>query len=386
MGAIGNDVFDNTEIFIKAIQDLLVNGGGTLLIPAGTYRITKRLDFDCSGNQSISIQGQGRYTSVLNFQNTQGGINFHSYCVVANRLPNFEVKNLGLISSTVASGCAISFAFDSTQNIANTVNVQDVQVSQNLDQWPYGYWTSAISCKNCRNGRIDNLHYYGERDSQEPSASAISLEGECTTFVISRCLILETTTGISVQGSTEGVYVHNTDIVGTVVGIDYSAAQGAEPQLTVSDCHLNCEQVGIRMHNIMQSTISNSLFYANSWFPSAMMSDSWTGIHQQGDLSNYNKIVGCTFTTEPARQQQNLVGIDMVAGNWCMISNNIIFGLPDVPLSVGIQVSPMCAGVVVCNNIVNCTQTPYILNVLSATTPHVPWWKKLWNSVLSLVD
>jgi len=56
-GAVGDGVADDTLACQAAIDDALAAGGGTVLFPAGVYRITSALDLGLGG---ITVKGEGR--------------------------------------------------------------------------------------------------------------------------------------------------------------------------------------------------------------------------------------------------------------------------------------------------------------------------------------
>ena len=379
-GAVTDGQTDNSAIFQKAINQIIAAGGGVLYVPAGTYALHSQITATCDQQQHISIHGDGRYTSVLRFmQGSQLGIAFTSTSLQANHLPNFEVHDIGLVTTQLNAGTALDFKYATDQNIENTVNVHDVRITQDLFSGPLGYWSKGISCTNARNGRIRNMHFYGERDApaDQQTQSAIHLQAQCTSFVISDCLILESKTGILAEGCTEGVYVHNTDIVGVQKGIVHTADQGSEPQLTVTDSHINASVMCIHSVNIQQGVVANCLLYANSWFDGANY-PNWTGIRYEGEFNAYNKVIGCTFSKEDQRHGDQTVGIEIASGNSMIISANQFFGPGDNHLTWGVLVQPGVYNIKIADD--NCyTNVTNPSSLQAAPRVEKKWWQRLFN-------
>lgn len=377
-GAVADAQTDNSAIFQQAIDDIISAGGGVLYIPAGIYALHSQITATCSQQQHLTIKGDGRYVSVLRFmQDQQLGLSMISTSQQANYLPNFEVHDLGLVTTQPNAGTALNISYAIDQNIENTVNVHDVRITQDLYSHPLGYWTQGISCTNARNGRIRNMHFYGERDAQPQTQYAIHLQKQCTSFVISDCLILESHTGILAEGSTEGVYIHNTDVVGVRKGIIHQADQGAEPQLTITDSHVNASETCIHSKNIQQGVIANCLLYANSWFDGPNY-PSWQGIKYEGGFNAYNKVLGCTFSKEDQRYNDQTVGIEIVEGNSMIVDANQFFGQGNNPLTWGVLVQPAAYNIKIgASNCYTNVANPSSMQTHLTSSRQKPWWRRL---------
>ena len=343
-GAVGDGVTDDTAAFINAFSSVIASGGGTIFVPDGIYSIRQKITVTCNAQQHITLTGCGRYQSTLKFGGAADlGISFISTSLSNNQLPSFEVTGIGIIASRDNVGTALSFDYANSNNIDATVNLSNIFIGQDVDNPSesgsgYGYWSRGIYCNNCRNGEIQNLHFFGEMNkAPNLTSSGITLSGESTSFVISSTLILESTTGIYITGTTEGVYVHNSDIVGVYYGVYYNIASGAEPQLTVTDSHINAQNAGVWTVNVQQSVIANCLIYANSWLSTSSW-PAWTGVLFQGPNSRYNKVIGCTFAKENQRTGDTTTAIDFNAGSHYSATGNHFFGFNGNQLTYGIVV------------------------------------------------
>lgn len=376
-GAVADDITDDAPAFTSALQYLVSIGGGALYVPQGVYRIKSRLTVTCPAQQHIVIYGDGRYVSTLDFSTGATlGINFQSTSVTANQLPTFQVTNLGLITSKQNAGTAINVDYASDLNLDASVYFADLLIAQNIDRpsdsgSDYGYWTTGIECTNARNGEVRNVHAYGEMNLLPNSSAGILIDGESTAFVVSDSLFLEFTTGIRASGTSEGLYIDNTDIVYCRYGAYHDSTLGAQPQFTAVSCSFNCANVGVWLQNIQQSVVADSLFYAASVLDVGTWPE-WKGVLFQGSLSAFNKVTGCTFSKEIGRTGDITTGIDFNQGASYSSSGNHFFGFSGNPLTYGIQVRSGVSNVKIGDDHVFSFVTSNVANASTNTSFYQP--------------
>jgi len=354
-GAVGDDVTDDSDAFQNAFDTLVANGGGALYIPNGIYRIKRQIVVTCDAQQHITVYGEGRYQSTLDFSdNSSLGILFDSISTSPNQLPVFEVSKIGLITSRDFAGIALDFKYATDLNIDASVYVSDVLIAQNVDRISdsgsgFGYWSTGIQMTNARNSEIRNLHAYGEMQKSPNSNFGVQITGETTAFVFTDSLLLEWTTGLNAVGTSEGVYLNNTDIVYCRYGAQHRFSVGAEPQFTAVGCSFNCANVGVWLENSQQSVIADSLFYAASVLDTAPWPD-YTAILINGVNSRFNKVTGCTFSKENQRTGDITTGIDFNVGSNYTASGCHFFGFSGNPFIFGVQVRSGVDSVIVDND------------------------------------
>jgi hypothetical protein len=71
LGAVGDGSADDTDAFKASLDQAIKAGGGTILIPAGIYRLTERLQFNSS---RIVLRGEGQGKSILRFDKSLGDL------------------------------------------------------------------------------------------------------------------------------------------------------------------------------------------------------------------------------------------------------------------------------------------------------------------------
>lgn len=377
-GAVGDDITDDSDAFQNAFNTLVANGGGALYIPNGIYRIKRQIVVTCDAQQHITVYGEGRYQSTLDFSdNSSLGILFDSISTSPNQLPVFEVSKIGLITSRDFAGIALDFKYATDLNIDASVYVSDVLIAQNVDRISdsgsgFGYWSTGIQMTNARNSEIRNLHAYGEMQKSPNSNFGVQITGETTAFVFTDSLLLEWTTGLNAVGTSEGVYLNNTDIVYCRYGAQHRFSVGAEPQFTAVGCSFNCANVGVWLENSQQSVIADSLFYAASVLDTAPWPD-YTAILINGVNSRFNKVTGCTFSKENQRTGDTTTGIDFNVGSHYTASGCHFFGFSGNPLTFGVQTRTGVDSVIVDNdNIFSDVNSPVIFDAGSTRAYRQP--------------
>ena len=92
-GAVGDGVNDDTQAFIDAITT--VAGGGTVLIPAGTYRITRTINVNTPG---VKLKGDGRDLSIIRADslnlNVAAGQPSHHDCLFEEQASGVDYEDL----------------------------------------------------------------------------------------------------------------------------------------------------------------------------------------------------------------------------------------------------------------------------------------------------
>lgn len=377
-GAVGDDITDDSDAFQNAFNTLVANGGGALYIPNGIYRIKRQIVVTCDAQQHITVYGEGRYQSTLDFSdNSSLGILFDSISTSPNQLPVFEVSKIGFITSRDFAGIALDFKYATDLNIDASVYVSDVLIAQNVDRISdsgsgFGYWSTGIQMTNARNSEIRNLHAYGEMQKSPQSNFGVQITGETTAFVFTDSLLLEWTTGLNAVGTSEGVYLNNTDIVYCRYGAQHRFSVGAEPQFTAVGCSFNCANVGVWLENSQQSVIADSLFYAASVLDTAPWPD-YTAILINGVNSRFNKVTGCTFSKENQRTGDTTTGIDFNVGSNYTASGCHFFGFSGNPLTFGVQTRTGVDSVIVDNdNIFSDVSSPAIFDAGSTRAYRQP--------------
>lgn len=350
-GAVGDGTTDDSVAIQAALNALIAMGGGELVFRSFLYRCNARIVGVCADEQHITIRGRGRYQTIIDFRTgTSLGIRLQSTSLNDNRLPAFEIRDLGLITSADAAGIAIDIDYAEPNNLQVTGFVENILIGQTLYRTSdtgigFGFWTNGIRLNNCRNGEIRNVHAFGELDKATKSQSFILLDGESTAVVMNSILALEWTKGIAGTGTCEGLYVADTDIVFCYYGFEHNVVSGAEPQMTIVNSSFNTSHYGVRLNNVKDSIISGVAFYACAALHSGTWPE-WAGVILAGANNSKNKVVGCTFEKEAGRTGDTTIGIDFNGGRLCIASSNTFTGFSGNPMTWGMLARAGVTGIV----------------------------------------
>ncbi|MDE5995898.1 MAG: hypothetical protein K2G56_03175, partial [Eubacterium sp.] len=169
---------ENSTVINKAIEDLSQNGGGTVVIPAGEYKVStielksdvtlfvskgaKLVSLDCDENEAL---GKPLHEAVVvandakNIAITGGGIicgSGESYTNEAEEeSPLYALEEFNLYTRVIESRKRIRFAKDTERNhIIKLNNCTDVSIN-NIILNESATWTLVINC--CDNVDIHNV-------------------------------------------------------------------------------------------------------------------------------------------------------------------------------------------------------------------------------------
>jgi hypothetical protein len=101
-GATGDGSTDDTSAVQSAISRVIARGGGTVLLPKGTYLVSSALAIT-SGN-GVTLRGVSRYASVL--KSNSGSANV----ITASQCTGLILQDFALQHSSTSSGCGIQLA------------------------------------------------------------------------------------------------------------------------------------------------------------------------------------------------------------------------------------------------------------------------------------
>ena len=108
-GAVGDGVTDDTAAIQATVDRMATIGGGTVIIPTGTYKITLAIVINIGG---ITIAGQSRTGTII--QNTGTTTRAFDARAIAATYPNFS--NFTISHSSSSSAAAIESTWPTTVN------------------------------------------------------------------------------------------------------------------------------------------------------------------------------------------------------------------------------------------------------------------------------
>lgn len=264
--ATPNDVYDDKANIQTAIDYVTGQGGGVLYFPAGVYLISGTLELPSSGNQNITIKGDGAQSTVLKSTNSSNMIDFdfddfgyrllmedltllagasgnNGYAVKVDYPapdPNDEVEAAELLSGP---GCVFNrIHIDMTwEEVSGAVSV-------------LGYFSKGIVINDGWDTLINDCYVVG---GDWDSGTGIEFSGLSYNSLVSNTNISNWQYGIDIQPSTskgqEGYRIDNCIIFPVNVGVNSMGYdEKSSLWLSVADSHIACHgsyQRGIQLRH-----------------------------------------------------------------------------------------------------------------------------------------
>jgi hypothetical protein len=276
-GAVGNGKDDDSEAFAKAFATARAALPARVHIPAGTYRLARRVKIEIPADRAgraacgLAITGDGQGVSMILVDNADGGF------AIRDPLCRVQVSIAGLtvLAAAEPAGTAIEVVGDRTgSRNYRSLTIRDVDV-RGAPAHPRGHFTTGISALNQWRPLFDNVVSSGvvdpatNRDRSDASPLFLSdccfVADGCYAPTFEHCYAWSAKTGYRVaspgpqEGPEDGAFRRCTANM-VKVGIDIRTPT-TEPQLVIDTCHVNARDVGIRLEQRKFFHIVNNLMY-----------------------------------------------------------------------------------------------------------------------------
>ena len=260
-GAEGDGVTNDTAALQKAANTSL-----PIFVPTGVFILSAAITF--TGVATVRGEGIGR--SKLQWSNTNG---FEITGVLANNNP-VDLSDFSMLTSGDAVGKAVVIN-NSAQSASGVIQnrtsvrlmVRNVAVlgtgAVNLTGWE-----SGLFCTDVLHATIDGFHFTGNHsngsNSVLDSLNAIYFTGTGSPveLVIKNSWAFHVREAVHVENC-EGVFISQCNFVNVNYGVLFTAA-GKEPQLNLTDNHINANIMCVSATELAQGIISNNLLYARN--------------------------------------------------------------------------------------------------------------------------
>jgi hypothetical protein len=303
-GAVGDGVTDDTT----AIQAAFTYASGKqigIYVPGGRYLVTSALTLNVTGSTSNAIWGDGNGVSVIMLNTGGNGININysgnwwlldvppGSTACAFRDLTFTTTDLFVAGSKCLAFEGVSVeGRPARQTIIQNVEFQGFNNFQSgwaTQLWLHDVGDFIITCCHFVMGQAtqgDGITWSGTAQANSP-----------TEVRITACSFIYGDRGIYLTGiGTEGIYIVNTDWVGTNYGIYVDVA--AESGVHLSNGHMNCYKRCVYLNGMIGGTISGVLFYQN--VPTTK-TEKFVAIELLGNSSEFtiigNQFAGSGVTT-----------------------------------------------------------------------------------------
>ena len=285
-GAVCDGVTDDTGAVQAAFAAAAaVPNGAVLEVPQRACLISGPVSQSLGAKRSIHLKGAGGLSGFVSSNGSGFSI------TLTDGTAGFDASDVAFMrvgSGQAGTGLSVQATVTQTHTISHFRNVL---FSGTGAFWQVGLRLSALSAPV-----IEGMRSYQPDGSGSGSGYGLHLTGPDTAHFltdakISNSLFQGGYATIKVDGAVQGVYVANSEGIGSDYGIHASDATGVFLQelLTVTNSHWNNALAGIYMLNFHENQISNNLFLHFAPLPAR----SYQAIF--ADRSGYMTITGNTF-------------------------------------------------------------------------------------------
>ncbi|AKJ63441.1 glycosyl hydrolase family 28-related protein [Kiritimatiella glycovorans] len=307
-GAKGDGASDDSGAFQKALDRAVHAGNGAIYVPAGHYRIGRRVSAEAT-LEGLALLGDGQNVSSLICDHEEGVFRLHDHrCLTA-----VTVRDLSFFADRPAAGTALEIS-SPPRGARNyrTLLVENVDIrgfgvpsrsyfTRGIDatgQWRPLFMNVIVS------GISDPGYKRGDRSDDAPSyAAEVGIVADwCYAPSFQHCYVWSQRTGYRIvnrgreQGPEDSAF-YRSNAVGCVIGMDIETPI-FEPQLVIESCHINCRDVGVWLKNRKFFQLTNNLMYGQDGtdFPYVdfLLHNAYSGtiignVFQSPEITNYRE-------------------------------------------------------------------------------------------------
>jgi len=266
----GNGATNDSPSIQEKINAVVAKGRGTVFLPPGRFRIDNRLSV---ANSSLRLQGAGVEQTFLEVpaSNTVGAIAF-----TANDKPGgspylFEVCDLSIVAvGNGPHGTAIDARWASPNQLnpgltnlkINNVNVRSETYVAGPG-WPT--WTNGVYVQNAAWTNIDNLTVFAVDSSGTIGVNLdYPMNSSAFGIMINKLNHNGGGAGVRSRGWMETLYLTNSLIVGSTIGVDLDARSTpyGNMQFAMNNTHINAKNMNVYAYNWRALAFNNNSIYS----------------------------------------------------------------------------------------------------------------------------
>lgn len=356
-GADNTGVANCDKSFLKLIQSIGESRYAEIVIPAGQYKISKRIVIDSKIfdgyklSHGIVIKGAGVDVTEIICDNAEGGI----FIDVGTNLISVSIKDITFVAPKDNCGVAVEFGTKGQNpgdHHSRMFHMTNVLIRG--ERWDKGFFNKGVKCQNAWYPMLENVQItnkYGEKSQITKMDYGILFE-DCYSPTVVECYCWGAAeSGLRYIGKNikpEDGIVDNSYFVGQDNGIyvNLTTSSWSEPALHISNSHINYRRNGVYIDGCRQVFITGNLFYCSERGGSYYLKDetpvcSYTPVDLNLEKSS-DAIVSYNQFTEPGSPKRIAVRISAKSAN-IMISNNI-FNLDATAVVNESSKSSVCKG------------------------------------------
>jgi hypothetical protein len=265
-GALADGTTDDSDAVELALEYVSANNE-CLFVPAGEYRITRKITV--AGTTNFSIKGEGQEVSQFVFEGGDVGFVLSAPARNATLGGASSLQGFSVLKNSDAStwgGTALKFTTGTVSggNPSLTLSVDSVTVGgRRSDVSTANRFENGLHLVNCWQAQLSNIYLTGAIPLNTSTTNAgITWEDSTGSRAMNvHCYRFQT--AYRVTGTTEGPSLINCVAVGVQDGVHVDAPDTSEtnPGLDATSCHFNVSRYGIWADNRAQGIIKGCLFY-----------------------------------------------------------------------------------------------------------------------------
>ncbi|MCF7849418.1 MAG: hypothetical protein K9M45_11265 [Kiritimatiellales bacterium] len=314
-GAKMDGATDDTVAFQRALDAL--PDGGVLKIPAGQAVLSKELMLK---NKTAVLRGAGSGVTRLVWTNA-GGLHLletRTWTESKARKASFSVHGIAFTTRVENGGTALFADFTSSDRLDPSFSVQDCRFE---GVGAKACWTQSIHGHNAHIGRITQCNFRG---ASSTTKAHIHLTGNSTCFIIDSCHGMNSTYGVLVEGTTEGVAISNCFFVHNAYGFVLNIAEGGEPMFNVMNSHAASGIYPVWIKNGRSSSLVGNCLILSQCSKYKDGPKSREGIRIEGKLAKDIVVSACTIQITDKDFSDTFTGIHAMACNGLILANNTV--------------------------------------------------------------
>lgn len=344
-GAKMDGVADDTAAFQRALDDL--PHCGVLHIPAGTAVLTGKLSLS---EKTATIRGAGSASSRLLWK-APGGFHLsesRTWNEAKGEKASWDVSGLSFLTSATSAGTALHVDFKTHDRVNLAVSIRDCRFES---VGASGYWSKSVHVHNGHLGRIVDSTFRSLPTPEATTSHHIHLSGNSTSFAIDRCHGNNSTTGVLVEGQTEGVVISSSFFVHNRYGYVLNIEKGGEPMFDLFESHASSAVHALWIKNGRSSSIVGNCFILAHGSKYRDAPDQRACVRIEG--VNAKDIIVSANTIQITDKEFHSVfqGVHVEQCNGVIIANNTIANNSTAKKDMGVWIGPGVRGAVVDGNV-----------------------------------
>ncbi|HPS90957.1 MAG TPA: glycosyl hydrolase family 28-related protein [Methanothrix sp.] len=265
-GAIGDgNPHDSNVNSINSAASKAMDLGEALYFPGGSYYLDSRLEFWGRSGKPLYLVGDGKALTRLVWTSNQGGILFSGKGTSANDITGFSIEKITLATKVEGGGTALRLEWAEPESHMNAnpqkkIRIHDIEIrgfdsyGGNTQGWQYGIWIT-----NPGGLDISHVDILGKAGISESGIKCDAQQGSIAIrHFLSNIYVLWHRKGIEFNGSIEGVYFNNFEIVGCLIGL---VANDSGNVYHISNGHTDCRMTGMEFNSHAEVKVHNVAFY-----------------------------------------------------------------------------------------------------------------------------